>query len=86
MSIHKNSQLSFQEILPSLRGRKKVILEAVKFHGGKLTDREIKVLVGALDMNGVRPRITEMLKEGYLVEEGSVKCPITNKLVRRVRA
>lgn len=49
-----------------------------------MTDREVKEALGVSDMNYVRPRITELLKLGYIVEVDDVKCHLTNKTVRRV--
>lgn len=48
------------------------------------TDREIMTALGFTDMNSVRPRITELIKDGVLAEEGSVECQTTLKQVRLV--
>lgn len=48
------------------------------------TDREIAAGLGYTDMNCVRPRITEMVSAGLLIEADSVRCPCTGKTVRRV--
>lgn len=49
-----------------------------------MTDREVKEALGVSDMNYVRPRITELVKLGYVVEVDDIKCHLTNKTVRRV--
>lgn len=48
------------------------------------TDREIMKGLGFTDMNAVRPRITELIKDGVLTEEGSVEDTTTGKWVRLV--
>lgn len=47
-----------------------------------LTDREVMILLEFTDMNAVRPRITELLIEGKLVEVGSTTCTTTGRNVR----
>ena len=49
-----------------------------------MTDREVKETLGVSDMNYVRPRITELIKLGHIVEVDDIKCHLTNKTVRRV--
>ena len=83
--IHQNSRDSYNEIKPELKGRRKAIYLVMLKHGTRLTDREIKDKMGLSDMNAVRPRITEMIKSGHVEEVESVKCPVTNKTVRKVR-
>lgn len=48
------------------------------------TDREIMKSLGFADMNTVRPRITELIKDGVLAEKGSVEDATTGKWVRLV--
>jgi hypothetical protein len=47
-----------------------------------LTDREVRDMCGFSDMNSVRPRITELVEEGFLVEGPSVKDALTGRTVR----
>jgi isopropylmalate/homocitrate/citramalate synthase len=82
--IHKNSKLAYEQIKPELKGRRRDIYLTILQHGKKITDREVKDLMGLPDMNSVRPRITELVKDGYLDEIDDVKCPVTNKTVRRI--
>jgi len=49
------------------------------------TDREIMIALGFTDMNSIRPRVTELIKNGTLEECGKVKDQITGLNVRRVR-
>ena len=48
---------------------------------GEMTAREVANALGYLDMNAVRPRITELCKEGYLVEVGIKIDPVTGRRV-----
>lgn len=83
--IHRNSKTSYDELVPELSGRRKQIYLTMLKHGTRLTDREIKDKMGLIDMNAVRPRITEMIKSGHVEEVENTKCPVTNKTVRKVR-
>ena len=82
--VHSNSISSFEEITPKLSGRRKDVYNVIHQSGKKMTDREVKETLGVSDMNYVRPRITELLKLGHIVEVDDVKCSLTNKTVRRV--
>jgi len=62
--IHKNSKLAYEEIKPELTGRRRHIYLTILQHGKKITDREVKDLMGLPDMISVRPRITEVVKDG----------------------
>ena len=48
------------------------------------TDRDVMVSLGFTDPNAVRPRITELIKEGLLQEVGHSEDVITGKRVRLV--
>ncbi len=48
------------------------------------TDRGVMLALGFTDMNSVRPRITELIKDGVLAEDGSVEDATTGKWVRLV--
>ena len=48
------------------------------------TDRTVKDMMRADDMNEVRPRITELIERGVVKEYGNTTCPVTNKTVRTV--
>jgi len=80
--IHRNSIQSFGEIREKLAGKHQVIWDAFHKHSDKLTDRMVKDMLGFEDMNSVRPRITELIKNGYLLESDRAKCPVTGKKVR----
>lgn len=82
-SLHPNSLEAYREILPRLPMRSRNIL-AVLGHG-EMHERTIKERLGLPDMNGVRPRVTEMIDAGILEEAGSAVDPVTNSRVRVVR-
>lgn len=84
MSIHANSRAAYDELKPQLKGRRKEIYTTLKEQSRKMTDREVKDTMGLEDMNAVRPRITELIKSGYVEEVGNIKCPLTGKKVRQV--
>ena len=82
--VHANSIESYHEIKPELSGRRREIYLTLSRHSKKMTDREVKDIMGLSDMNAVRPRITELVKSGHVEEVGNTKCPITGKTVRQV--
>ena len=82
--IHQNSTESLIQTRPTIAQRRSVIREALE-HLRIATDREIKNWLGFDEMNAVRPRITEMIKDGALVECESVKCQTMGRKVRRVK-
>ncbi len=81
--IHDNSIEAYQT-LDGLNKRCRMVVSALD-DLGVATDRGIKDYLKLPDMNNVRPRVTELLKLGLLVECGDEVCDVTNKTVRRVR-
>ncbi len=85
--LHKNTYLSYIELLKTLPDRQKKILWAInKMTDLKtpITDRSIKTYLMLDDMNQVRPRVTELLKQGHIKETEPTTCPVTGKNVRCV--
>lgn len=66
--------------------RAEAVLTALRAIGHPPTDREIAEHLKFADLNAVRPRITELITLGLVVELASVTCPITGKTVRTTRA
>lgn len=62
MSIPATQLLSWKQIQPKISPRKAKILSALE-RLGEATDREVMNHLGYTDMDSVRPRITEMLKD-----------------------
>lgn len=82
--MHLNSILSYEEIIPTLNGKHKEIVEIMLKVTRPLRDWDIlqKYLEGSNDMNEVRPRITELHQMGVLVEAGNVRGHKGNRSVR----
>jgi len=51
----------------------------------EMTDRDVMEALELPDMNCVRPRITEGIREGWIAEAGETVCPVTGMTVRTVR-
>lgn len=81
--IHQHSIAAYHAELPKLSRRAASIIAWLELHPCK-TDREVMQGMGFTDMNSVRPRITEAIDMGALVEVGEKVCPFTNKTVRIV--
>ena len=86
--MHENSLKAHEEELPKLSKRADLIYSFVASHAGSggFTDRGLMRLLGFSDPNCVRPRITELVKAGLLVECDKTTDPTTGKTVRTVRA
>jgi hypothetical protein len=82
--IHFNSLLAYMDERVKLSKRCTEILEHLQCCSAK-TDRQVAGEMLYPDMNCVRPRITELIKGGFLEEVGKTKCSITNKSVRLVK-
>ena len=52
---------------------------------GQATDREVMGVLGFGDMNAVRPRLTELVHEGWLEECGKAVDAVTERHVRVLR-
>jgi hypothetical protein len=86
-SIHPNSVAAYWQGRLDLFGKRhQQVLRALRAARGPLTDREVMIALGFGEPNAVRPRITELIDAGVLVEVDSVECPMTRKRVRRVKA
>ncbi len=79
--IHEHSIAAYHAELPKLSRRALRILDWLELHPKK-TDREIMLGLGYSDMNSVRPRCTELVDCGSLVEVGEKRCEVTGKTVR----
>jgi hypothetical protein len=84
--IHHNSIEAFDAIEDERSERAELIYRRLLNAPRPMTDRELMAALGFQDPNAVRPRITELIDNRWLVETGSVECPVTSKRVRRVRA
>jgi len=83
--MHQNSLFVYGAMRHKLSMRAKLVLSAFIGHGIPATDREIMKIMRFNDPNAVRPRITELIKNGHLVECGNVLCQVGGRTVRVCR-
>lgn len=84
VNVHANSIEAFHSQEAKLSRRAQAVLQWVTEHGPR-TDREIAYGMGyGENLNAVRPRITELIDAGKLMEVCSRRCDITRKTVRVV--
>ena len=82
--IHINTTLSNQDMDSKTRCGE-IVKYFFNMQTSSATDREIMQGCGYKDMNAVRPRITELIKRGFLEECGDIKDPLTKRKVRLIR-
>ena len=86
-AMHPNSLLAYDLERLNLTKRKAQVYSLVydyQYNGHTVTDRQVMTALGFSDMNTVRPRLTELIKMGALLEGESVTCPVTHKTVRTI--
>lgn len=83
MSVHQHSAEAYYSEQGKLSRRAQRILDWIELHP-KVTDREVMIGLGFTDMNAVRPRITEAIEAGALIEVSAKRCSVTGKTVRIV--
>jgi hypothetical protein len=82
--MHGNSMAAYRAEESELPKRIAAILEYLHEHG-PATDREIAYGMGfGENLNAVRPRLTECIRDSILIEVSSRECPVTKKVVRVV--
>lgn len=81
--MHDNSLSAYRVEETKLSRRAEAVLAWITQHGPH-TDREVMRGMGFSEPNAVRPRITELIDAGKLMEVGGIRCPVTGKTVRRV--
>lgn len=82
--MHKNSILTYDELESYLSGRRGQVYNYLVANG-EATDRQIKEGLGYDDMNMVRPRVTELVQFGIVVECGDTVDKRTSRPVRIVK-
>ena len=84
--LHEHSLAARENNEAELHGRKALILDCLRIRNRPLTDRQIleDLYPGSDDMNRVRPRITELIRERRLVEDMEIEDPKTGERVRTV--
>jgi hypothetical protein len=85
-AVHAHSLEAKENNQDAHNGRKALILECLQLRAKPLTDRQIRdACCGeTADMNSVRPRITELIREGKLMECGEIEDHATGENVRLV--
>ena len=90
MSHTRRKQMAVNSLLAYWQGeeglfekREQDILKALRY-AKDLTDREIMLALELPEPNCVRPRITELIKDGVLEQTGNKIDPQTGKRVRTV--
>lgn len=88
MHSHPNSTaaLAGEQQNGRLGRRAEAVLAALRTCASPPTDRDLAEKLGFADLNAVRPRITELIELGLVVEMPSIACPVTGKTVRTTRA
>lgn len=81
---HSSAALEGEQVTGKLSERAAAILQAMSVGFGQ-TDRQVMAALGFTDPNAVRPRITELVQAGLLLECGEVADALTGKTVRLVR-
>jgi hypothetical protein len=84
--VHDNSKKTYREELKNFSDRAYDIYIYALEQGKALTDREIMEALDFKEPNAVRPRITELIQDGWMKEVGNVICTVTEKRVRQVKA
>ena len=81
--VGENSQSAYDQNRAALHNRKQLILDVLRLSSKPMTARQIleKIWPDSDDMNRVRPRITELLKEGRLEHISDVHDERTDELV-----
>jgi predicted HTH transcriptional regulator len=82
-AVHDNSIAAYRAEETKLSRRAEDVLAWITQHGPH-TDREVMAGMGFREPNSVRPRITELIDAGKLLEVCSRRCPVTGKTVRVV--
>lgn len=81
--IQETSIQAYKDLLPELGERQILILKAIRDltnKQGDATDQEIKVYLGSLDPNFVRPRRNELVNDFKLVGYSQKReCRVTGK-------
>ena len=69
--MHENSLEAYHNHQPELSNRAALVLDWFS-RNGMATDRKCMAGLGFTDPNKVRPRITELIEQGSLIEVGKV--------------
>jgi hypothetical protein len=85
-TMHQNSLNAYRHIRDEMNKRETLIYGLLSQNLRSMTDREIMTELGFPEPNCVRPRITELIKNYWLRETGTVTDATSRVEVRKVRA
>jgi hypothetical protein len=82
---HENSTESYEQHCRSGRQRqyRQAVVATLERSAEPMTDRQVLEALKEPDVNNVRPEITRMVQDGFLIEVDKVRCERTGKTVRR---
>ena len=82
--VHENSLATFKSpsCVKSRSGRLREVLKCVK-KWGPVTARQIMIILDRHDLNEVRPRISELLKDGIIYEYDKILDEYSGRRVSR---
>jgi hypothetical protein len=83
--VRPNSLEAYWSGEESLFNKRELLVLGALRRWGPMTDREIMMRLNQVDPNYCRPRISDLIEDGVLIEAGEKVCPITGKTVRIVR-
>lgn len=81
-NTHVNSTLAYWSGREDFFSKRELLVLKAVERLKRASDREIMLFLGFVDPNAVRPRLTELVAEGLLVEVGNQDDPVTGKRVR----
>jgi hypothetical protein len=86
--VRDNSLIAYRAEIKKFNKRENLIYGFLLRAGRAMTDREIKdELFGfTADMNTTRPRLSDLIRAGWIRETGKTIDGITGKRVRKVKA
>ena len=80
-AVHANSRESYHEF-KERTSRYRLVLSVYQGSSLPLTDRQVMNALNMHDMNGVRPRITKLIDDGFIKETGRIRDTLTGKPAR----
>lgn len=83
--IHRNSLNAYRAEGRRLHSREIEILIWSNIHTGSYTDRKVAELMGFAHRSEVQPRISDLIADGLMCENGKTPCDVTGRPVRTVR-
>ena len=85
-NVHQNSLDAYREGRAHLSKRAHLILDFLRGTEHPVTDRQVQHSLKFDERGQVQPRISELVAFGLVEEVDKIKCTVTGKSVRRVRA